>query len=518
LEAVAGAATAEEAFGRLQAWALNAATQMGEIFDVELGLESGGQEILRLLLQEHTRSRGTGDVGRAIEVVPKQPSSGDGSDEQGHRATPRLKLPPTRLAYRREHQCEYESAFGTIEINRLGYARPGRASVHPLDAELNLPRRRYSYVVQRRCSMLVARCPYDEALDILHDTAAARVPKRQLEQVVAEGGSDFERFYEERCRDMPEPHETGPILIAGVDCKGIPRRRTEEEKREPRPKRLGTGEKRTKKKMATVASVHTAYPYFRTAEQVVANLIDPDAPGSEADKEDKPKRPKPEHRRIWASVLQSKDDIIQQVAAEMDRRDPRREKVAVCLTDGEDALKSRAIKHIQGRFAKLILILDIIHVAEYLWGAAHVFYEVGTDEAREYVREKLLAILQGRVSQVVAGMRESATKLGYSENQRKNVDKACNYFLNNKGRMQYDLYLEQGLPIASGAVEGACGHLVKDRMERTGAIWDVFEAGADAVLKFRALDKSGDLHSYWDFHMGQERKRNYEQEEVRLAA
>jgi hypothetical protein len=106
-------------------------------------------------------------------------------------------------------------------------------------------------------------------------------------------------------------------------------------------------------------------------------------------------------------------------------------------------------------------------------------------------------------------MRQSATKRGLTQDERDNVDKACNYFLNNKDRMRYDEYLADGLPIASGSAEGACGHLVKDRMEITGATWNVDEDGAEAVLRIRALDKSGDWDEYWKLHMEQEQKRLY---------
>jgi hypothetical protein len=268
--------------------------------------------------------------------------------------------------------------------------------------------------------------------------------------------------------------------------------------------------------MATVATVHTTQPHFRTAEEVVSNLMDPESAEERGQK--KRQRPEPEYRRLWASVKQSKDAIIEQVAEEMHRRDPGREKTAVCLTDGENALKIRAIKYLAAAFPSLILILDIIHVIEYLWDAAHVFYETGSEDAWQWVRDRLLAILEGQVSTVVAGMRQSATKLGYGEEQRKPVDTACNYFLKNKDRMKYDVYLSMGLPIASGSVEGACGHLVKDRMELTGALWNVHDKSADAVLKMRALDKSGDFDAYWDFRMQQEHDRRYAQEDYQAAA
>ena len=234
--------------------------------------------------------------------------------------------------------------------------------------------------------------------------------------------------------------------------------------------------------------------------------MDPDAP--RADKA----RPRPEARRLWASLKQGKDGVVEQVAEEMQHRDPGGEKTAVCVMDGEQALKTRAVKYLQRAFPALILVLDVIHVVEYLWKAAYAFHEPESEDARLWVRQRLLRLLNGEVSLVARGMRQSATKQGLSPKERDPVDVACRYFLKNKDRMRYHEYLAKGLPIASGAAEGACGHLVKDRMEITGATWNVDEDGAEAVLRIRSVDKSGDWEEYWKFHMEQERKRLYGQQ------
>lgn len=484
LEVLGEAESAEEAFALLLSWNKSPAAMSAEAYAVEEELFQGGMELLRLMLEENFRSRDSDDVGLAIEKC---------TDTQEW----------VELSQRIEHWRNYESLFGTVRFERLGYGSPGHKSIHPLDEELNMPCRKYSYVLQERGARLCGRGPFDEALDELETTCAGHVPKRQLENVVVDAAQDFTAFYEERCGVAAPPTESGSIMVCGIDCKGVPKRKTAQEREEPRKVRLGKGEKRTKKKMATVASVHTTEPHPRTAEQVVANLMDPDAEKPEAP------RPRPKDRRLWASVKQSKDDVILEAAQEMQRRDPDREKIAVCVMDGEKALKTRAIKYLQQAFPALILVLDIIHVVEYLWKAAYAFHEPESEEARLWVRERLLRILQGDVSLVARGMRQSATKLSLSDKEREPVDTACNYFLNNKDRMRYDEYMAQGLPIASGAVEGACGHLVKDRMEITGATWNVHEDGAEAVLRIRAIDKSGDWGDYWKFHMEQEKQRLY---------
>jgi len=486
-EAVANAGDAEDAFWRLQGWSQSDASLSAPAHELEKELFAAGLELLRRLLEENFRSRGLGDVGVALEM--------ERADEV------------VRLGYRREHDRDYESIFGTIEVRRLGYGKPGEKSIHPLDDELNLPKRRYSYLLQQWGSLLCGRGPYDEALDELSRSTAGHLPRRQLEAVVTDMAEDFESFYEERCSSLPAPEETGSIIVAGVDCKGIPRRKTAEELSQPTAKKLGAGEKRTKKKMATVASVHTTEPFVRSAEDVVKNLIDPTDPD-----EKKKARPRPEDRRLWASVRKTKDEVFAEIADELERRDPNGEKTVAYVTDGEEVLRTRAEKYLRSRCPNLILVLDIIHVLDYLWKAAYVFNDPGSDEARQWVRERLLRILQGRVVGVVSGMRQMATKRKLTDEERKPVDNACRYYMNNKDRMRYDYFLSLGLPIASGTAEGACGHLVKDRMELTGAIWDINQEGAEAILKIRALDKSGDFEEYCDFHTQKERERLYGQE------
>ena len=484
LQALEGATSPLEAFSCLAQWSEEAANLQLAADVVEQQLFEGGLELLRLMLQENLASRQQCGATAIVE----QHEDGD----------------ETLLSHRRDHKRRYESMFGTIELQRTGFGARGVESIHPLDETLNLPKRRYSHLLQKRAARLCGRGPFSEALEEVKETTAANVPKRQAQEIVIEASQDFDAFYQERRQSLPPPEETGEILVTGVDCKGVARRRTSEEMEERRGKRLGKGDKKSKKKMATVASVHTTQSFVRTPEQVVSRLMDKEP------QEVEQKRPEAEHRRLWASLHKSKDEMFEEVVQELEQRDPLHEKRAVCVMDGERALKIRAVEYLQEAFPDLLLILDIIHVSEYLWKAVYVFLEEGSREAHNWVRERLLAILEGKVSHVVAGMRGMATKRGLSDKEREPVDGACNYFLKNKERMQYHEYLAAGLPIGSGCVEGACGHLVKDRMERTGASWDVDGDVAESVLKIRAIDKSGDFEEYWDFHLSQEKAYNYD--------
>ncbi|EQD56624.1 hypothetical protein B1B_09004 [mine drainage metagenome] len=187
----------------------------------------------------------------------------------------------------------------------------------------------------------------------------------------------------------------------------------------------------------------------------------------------------------------------------MIRRDPRGRKTWVVVSDGERALQIRTARALPGA----VVVLDIIHAVEKVWMAAHVFHPEGSPEAREFVRERALRILEGDVVQVVKGLRQMATKHRLSSARRKTLRNVARYLSNNRSRMRYDEYLRGGLPIASGNVEGACKNLIKDRMERSGMRWS--EEGAEAMVKVRAVYLNEDFEAYWRYHVTQELLRLY---------
>ena len=146
---------------------------------------------------------------------------------------------------------------------------------------------------------------------------------------------------------------------------------------------------------------------------------------------------------------------------------------------------------------QLTIVLDLFHVLGYLWKAGHAVAVEGSKELEQWVLQRLGRVLQGRARWVAAGIRRSATKRHLSARQREPLDRCANYLLKYQRYLAYDQYLADGLPIGSGVIEGACRHLVKDRLARTGARWRL--RGAEAVLRLRALRSSGDFDEYWRF-------------------
>jgi hypothetical protein len=189
------------------------------------------------------------------------------------------------------------------------------------------------------------------------------------------------------------------------------------------------------------------------------------------------------------------------------RRDPEQERQWCVLVDGAEHQLEQIKKLVKRHGVTVIIIMDLIHVLEYLWDAAHCFFKVGDEAAEQWVGERALEILRGNAGQVAGGIRRKATKLNLDKAKRKNADKCANYLLKHKKYLRYDEYLAEGFPIATGVIEGACRYLVKDRMDLTGARWGL--DNAEAVLKLRALRASGDLDEYWDFHRAEELKRHH---------
>ena len=118
-----------------------------------------------------------------------------------------------------------------------------------------------------------------------------------------------------------------------------------------------------------------------------------------------------------------------------------------------------------------------------------------------------MKVLEGKAELVIRGMREMGTKRKLTGSKKATLTKACAYLENNLERMHYDEYLRAGYPIASGAVEGACRHLVKDRMERAGMHWTV--PGAQAMLDVRSIYVSGLWNQYQEYRIVRETERLY---------
>lgn len=477
-------AVADNLYDNLKRALVSAEMKTLEHSDIEEKVAGDGLEILRQLVQVHF------DV-RAKEEFRREGVTGSDGVVRNHR--------------REGCKRGLETLFGDITVTRVGYSQRDTTSLFPLDAELNLPADKYSHGLIRRSAKESIRGSFDEAVNSIKETTGGAVPKRQLQDLAVEAAQYFEPYYSSQ---LPETAEvTADPLIISMDGKGIVMR--QEALREPTKKaaendkhklktRLSKGEKRNRKRMAAVATVHDIEKHVRTAQSIMG--LD--------EKSETSTKPRARNKRVWASIEREHHKVAEEAFLEALRRDPEKNRTWAALVDGCPQ-QIRNIKSCIKRYqlAETILILDIIHVIEYLWKAAYCFYADGSPEAEAWVKERILRILEGKSSDVAAGMRRSATLRRLSEKARKPVDTCANYLLKNREMLKYDEYLKQGLPIATGAIEGACRYLIKDRMDITGARWGLERA--EAILKLRSIKSSDDFEDYWKFYKTQSRARVY---------
>jgi hypothetical protein len=454
--------------------------------DVEKFVMTQGMEALRRVVQGHLNSR-------AKREPLRDSVTGTDGIERNHR--------------RRDCKHDLTTVFGEVEVRRIGYGQPGQNSLYPLDAQLNLPENKYSHGMQQRSAEEVMNVSFDVAINNVAGTTGGKIPKHQMQDLAAEIAQDFDKFYSTREATVPE--ETTDPLILTTDGKGIvmvknalreqTRKAADKEKRKLKT-RLSPGEKGNRKRMATVASVYSVARHNRTAEMIMG--ISKDEVGSRI------KPPKVRNKRVWASVERPATDVVNDIFQEALRRDPQKQRPWAMLIDGQPQQLKNVLSCIKSYKAEhIVIIMDLIHVIEYLWKAAHAFFPEGSAAAEKWVKEHELAILNGKASHVAAGMRRSATRRGLSKKKREAVDICARYLLTNSHYMRYHEFLKQGLPIATGVIEGACRHLINDRMDITGARWGL--KTAEGILRLRSLRSSEDFAEYWEFHKAKELQRTH---------
>jgi hypothetical protein len=440
-----------------------------------------------------------------------------------------------RARAERGHTRTIVTRLGAVVVRRIAYRSgvKGAGSLFPRDAVLNLPPCGYSWGLQRLAEMFARSGAYEQAHEFVLAATGVSVGKRQLEQIITGAAADADRFYRDRLQEQQEPAgepEPGrgqgppPLAISG-DGKGVAmlpgarRRRTKapEQKVRTFEKRAGTGEKKGCKRMAETGCVFDVQipEEPRTPEQVMGP--DPD-PGT-----GKNKPPRAQNRWYACDITAGRDVTIGKVFDEADRRDPGHARTWIALVDGDNYQLSLFQAQAAARGITLAVVIDFIHVLEYLWKVAWCFHAPRDPAMEDWVTVQGLDILHGRAAEVIARIQALAAQHPPSPGSEhaKIIRKTLSYLQNKQPWMDYPRALAQGWPIATGVIEGACRHLVQDRMGITGARWGL--DGAQAMLWLRAINASGDTDAYWHWHITQERQRNHlsryqDSHDLRLAA
>jgi hypothetical protein len=398
----------------------------------------------------------------------------------------------TVLRYHDQRTTTYFSIFGKLRFARHSFRAPGQPGCCPVDADLSLPERCYSDLLRDWTAFDATDGAYRETVSALERFFGLQLSVQALEANLAADAQDVAAFYAQP-PDARDPRPAGSVLVVQADGKGVPMVQPPDC---GRPLRRSKGQKPTRKKEALVTSLYTIAPYLRTAEDVHAALMRTPRQG------EPPSRPRPIAKELRAT-LEGKAVAMQLLRQRATLREGAHVQHRVALTDGAESLQDKLLD----AFPEHTLVLDIIHASEYLWDTATALLGETSPERTVWVSAKLLLLLQGQVATVLTQLAQEAARPEWTAVQQKAIRRTTGYYERNQAYMHYDQYLAHGWPIGTGVVEGACGHLVKDRMEQAGMRWT--QAGAQAMLDLRAVRLNGDWEAYWQFHQQQQHQRLY---------
>jgi hypothetical protein len=422
-------------------------------------------------------------------------------------------------ATRRSLRRSLLTVFGKVTVTRMGWRDHRVLTYFPTDTALNLPAEQYSFTVRRFMAEHVAEQSFETSQRFL-DQQGIEVPKRQAEELVVRMAQDFGVFYRWHQACANDGSADDCALVMSCDATGIrmiptalrdaTRKEAAEAHDRPRGDPMASRKDRTyDHRMAVVTAVWDQPLKVRTAEQILDNL----RPAAERrlDREDS-RLPAPRNKVVSATISDNQATAIQWMFDEAERRDPEHRREWVVLIDGARSQWDQIEAEAARRGVRVRIVMDLLHVMSYVWKAANALHGTGTRKAEDWACKYVGRLLTGSIVDAVAGMRQSATLRKATASAREVVETCAAYLLDRLWNLDYKSALAKGWPIASGVIEGACRHLVKDRMGITGARWDL--PMAEAVLRLRALQVSDHWAAYLRFHLERESFRNHRDPKV----
>ena len=371
-----GFAGARERFQRILGWLDGDSSTGLDHAELERQLDVEGRELLRQLLQDHVDLRAIRE-GR-VEV----------RDADGSRRT-RVETGHTR---------GLGTIFGEVTVTRRAYREPGRANLHPADAALNLPIEKYSHGLRHLAAIESARGSFDGAVEAIDRSTGQHLGKRQVEDLASRAAVDFDAFYLQR---QAPSGEVGDVQVLSCDGKGVVMRpgalrpATAKAAANTNPRlatRLSKGEKRGRKRMAEVGAVYDITPVARRPADIL--------PGNDRQRRDTTPGPSARNKWLIASVVNDAATVVTAIFDEADRRDPHHLRTRIALVDGNVHQIQRIQAEANDRGITVVIIIDFVHVLEYIWKAAWTFHHEGDPAAETWVRKHAQTILDGHPTRV----------------------------------------------------------------------------------------------------------------------
>lgn len=447
---------------------------------------TAGRELQRQLMQDQL------DARAAAEVRLEQVTGADGVTRR------RAEAGHTRLV---------ATTVGRVQVTRIAYRTPGAANLHPADALLSLPDRMCSFPLQRLVVHEVASGSLRAAREAIIRSTGQHLGTRQLMRIAAEAAADVRDFHQQTTD--PKPDLTGDsgrdVLVLSVDATGVnmigPDLREPPAPRPARPQppsaQLSRRERTGRTRMAVVTAIYDAVPAPRTAADILPRDADERAarrPG-----------PKTSGRKVDASLEYSVGPMVAALFDQAETRDPQHLRRWVILVDGANHQLECLEREAQRRGVQIDIVVDFIHVLEYLWKAAEDLHATHAARAA-FVAATARDLLEGHAPRVIADLRAHPRSRS-DDNPAPGLQRAIAYLHAKAPYLNYHIALVLGWPIATGVIEGCCRYLVKDRLDITGARWSL--QGAEAILLLRAVIANGDFEKYWQYHLEREHQRTH---------
>jgi hypothetical protein len=455
---------------------------------VEEFIAGSGRDVLRQALQDHLDARAATEPRRS-EVI--------GADQVIRR---RAEPGHTRLL---------ATTLGRVQVTRIAYRARAVSNLHPADAGLALPDGGYSFPLQAAVVHETVTGALREARDGLDRMLGARIGTRQLMQITADAAQDVRDFYPQHPVPAPAVRPGGPgprdLLVLSIDATGI--NMIDSGLREapacpggPQPPsaQLACRERTGRTRMAVVTACYDAAPAVRGPADVM--------PATAAERVDRRPGPRAVNREVDASITDSTIPMTKRLFDRAQQRDSQHLRRWIVLVDGNDHQIDRIKAEAHAHGVRINLIVDFIHVLEYIWKAAEDLHPTQPGRAG-FVARTARDLLEHHPARVIADLTSHHDTVTQTGTSATGLKRCIDYFTAKQPYLIYRIALTMGWPIATGVIEGACRYLVKDRMAITGARWSL--PGAEAVLLLRAVIMNGDFDAYWKFHLQQEHQRTH---------
>lgn len=468
-EVTAARRSARETFADILDW-LEQTNDERRLWDVERGLATRLWELGRLLV--------------VLWLVGKRPG-----------LAPRTARGPDGRIYRWHgfRKTAVKTMFGAASVARgfyvIGRGKRGETFV-PFDREVGIPPARFSLASIGFSTFLAAKMPFAEVGETLQRFWGWAPATKSVHKMVDQVAPLARPFLEAE----PAPGDDGEILVIQADGKGAPmitetemsRRRRSHRKRprdqagpkwrrrqhraQPRKRR----KKGDKSKNAKIATVGVIYSLRRTPDGLIEGPI---------------------HKRVYATFRNAEALFIWLRGEAQKRGYGRKGTRTLFLADGDKKLWALQQRY----FEKAETCIDWCHVVETIWKIGATLHAEGSDELAAWVAAQTAELRAGNIARILRRLRQLQRTLPGSgpgtKGRRLRMAKGIKYLHNNRMRMPYARLRRQGLPIGTGAVEGAVRQLVGLRLDGPGMRWT--PARAEHILHLRCIV----LNGLWDRFM-----------------